>query len=134
RLHLERHRLADRRLVDRVHALEPVADPARADLEDDDAELRKLVEHTVLEERRESFANDVAEHDVLEERGVRAGHLSEAVRRGPVRLEARMDPERKTQILCRGEHTMMIGMSVHPPAPDERRHPEALHAVASRAA
>ena len=134
RLVLERNRLADRRREHGVHPLDPVADPARTDLQDDDAQLGKLVEHSVLKERGEAFADHVAEHHVLKERGVEPGHLAEACGRGPMRLEARVNAERQPELLSRGKDAVVIGMPVDLAAPDERRHPEPLHSVAGRTA
>ena len=60
RLVLQRDPLADDGVaVDGVDAVEPVADPAAAGLEHEDLEPRELVEHAVVEQRRELVAHAV---------------------------------------------------------------------------
>src|SRR5437870_3633498 len=48
----------------RVHAVEPITDPPRPRLEDDDLEARKAVEHAELKERRERVAYAFARQHV----------------------------------------------------------------------
>src|SRR5262245_38268304 len=57
----------ERRGVDGVHALEPVADPTGAGLEHHDLQAGELLEHAELEERREGVADGVRCGDVDEE-------------------------------------------------------------------
>ena len=128
------HEPALRRGVDGVHAVEPVADPAGARLEHDDAQLGELREDAVLEERRERVSHGVGRRHVDEERVARARDLAEAARRAPLGLEARMDAERQPELLRGREHAMVILVAERLAGHRERRHPHAAHAVAGRAA
>src|SRR5436190_4167214 len=124
---------SERRRVDRVHPLEPVADPARARLEDDHLQARELLEHAVLEHRRERVPHAVRRRDVDEERERRVRHPPEPARRGPERLEAGMDGDRQPELRREPEDAVVVGMAGCFPRHHERRDEDALHAVARRA-
>src|SRR5262249_54332766 len=74
----QRHALAQGRLVNCVHTLDPVADPACADLENHHAQFREEVEDSILKERRKTGADGVAQDYILIEGGIAAGHAPEA--------------------------------------------------------
>src|SRR5262245_50658234 len=95
---------AERGRVDRVHALEPVADPAGAGLEHDDLQERELLEHAELEHRRERVTDAVGRRHVDQERERRVRHPSEATGRRPERLEARVDRDREADVGGALEH------------------------------
>src|SRR6266508_4198346 len=92
----QRHALAQGRLINCIHALDPGADPACADLENHHAQFREEVEDIVLEERSKTGADGVAQDHILIEGSVAAGHVTEARRRGPVWLEGRMQFARES--------------------------------------
>ena len=123
RLVLERHARADERVaVDGVDAVEPVADPAAARLEHEHLEPRELVEHAVVEQRRELVAHAVGGRhrreqpqllDVLPRAHARALR--------PLRLERRVDRERHVEVLGGGEHRVVVGVAERPAVVGERR-------------
>ena len=134
RFALQGHALAVRGLIDRIHTLDPVADPARANLQYNDAQLREEVEDAILKERGKTGTNRIAQDHILIEGGVAPGHAAKACRRRPMRLESRVEPTREPEFLGRGEDAMVVGVPVGLAAPDERRDKEAAHPITRRAA
>src|SRR5215813_8279966 len=68
------HALTQGRLVNRVHTLDPVTDPACADLKNHHAQFREEIEDSILEERRKTGADSIAQDYILIEGGIAAGH------------------------------------------------------------
>ncbi len=123
---------AERRRIDRVHALDPVPDPSRARLEDDDLQAREFLEHPELEHRGEGVTDAVGCGDVDDERERRVGHPPEPSRRGPEGLEPGMDRDRQPEILGHPEYVVMVRVSRRLSRHHEGRDEHTLHAVTGR--
>jgi hypothetical protein len=100
-----------RGVVDGVHAVEPVGDPAGAGLEHHHLEAGKLAEDPVLEERREGVSHGIGCRHVQEERVPHARVLAEAAGPGPLGLEARMDAEGQAELLGGREDPLVVTMT-----------------------
>ena len=131
-LFLERHRLTQRAVVDRVHAVEQIAGPARAGLQHDDLYLWEAVEQTVLKQGGKGLQRPLpAVHVEVPQRPLL--HVVKALV-DPLgrRLAAGMDADRHVQLLGLGPEGVIVGVGVGLVGRRERHHKRAPAAVLDR--
>src|SRR3546814_5533695 len=110
RLVLQRHAGADEGVaVDRVDAVEPVADPPAARLEHEDLEAREPVEDAVVEQRRELVSHAVGRGDRRQKpQLLHVLPRAHSVALGPLRLEGGVAGERDAEVMS-GREERLVG-------------------------
>src|ERR1700688_3367796 len=133
RLFLRRHAPPNYAIVNSVHAVEPIANPSGADLENHQLQLRKSLQRSVLNEACESMADRVRRRNVEEEMLFADVFDIVPARPRPLRFQGDVNSQRHVEFLSFGKQHVMVGMTMWLAGHRELDYPTALASRLNRA-